>query len=940
MLAFLVCLLSLHLTFAGVIEAPQLLVDFAQNPNSIEWKQISTEHFEIIFPQEVERKAQKVAHLLETAYPLVTRSLEAKPEKISLILQNQSTMSNGFVTLAPRRSEWYVTPAFEPELSNTEWLKTLSVHEFRHVVQFQKSRQGINRVFEVFLGQIGQALGIGLTMPPWFMEGDAVGIETALTKGGRGRLPLFERDLRALLLSGRDYEYDKAHLGSYQDYLPNHYVYGYFYTTFMRNKSGDLFLSNLIDHSTDRSYNPLTFYNTYKRLTGEDFDHFYRSVLKELVQSWQEKISKLTLTPYEVKNLSKKKDWINYLYPQAIGRGKFLALKKGLSHIPQFVITDGKYEKTILYPSPLLNEYPFKLRNGRLAFTEFEIDSRWGYRDFSRIKVFDLKKKRFIFDLRQTKARLAVLDHSGEYLLYVSWDEKQNQEIIVSQLDGKVVYRLPYDPDKVITSLDWISSQEIVMVTKDQDDQKEVVKLSLMDHIETTLYSKTLTNLGYVTTHQGRILIESPQSGIDNVFELVNGQMIQLTSSRFGAYAPTVSFDELIYNDYSAEGMNVAGKKLPWDEKQESADSFVPFYEKISSFETQGMDKDYFNQEKFPVSNYKQVKNAFNMHSWIILAPPLSSSVTLIGLSRDLLNKQTLSFGGSYDLNEKVADGFVAAAWSNFYPVFDLRAGYGSRHQTFQLSNGKFDDHWEEGTFEGGLQLPWKRLSGRFVHNLVFRGFAKLIKVTGLNGSNQTIVSDGALLSPGADLQYSYLSRLAHRDINPPLGVALTAHFEQGKDITGVKQKGSLESADGRLYLPGLKHHHSFFHQIAYERQRDQSYQYKSFILKPRGTQNVFLDEARKFSANYLFPVAYPDFRLSRYAYFKRLAMNLFYDDMKGRFQGQDYFAATTGWELLVETNFLRIFFPVTIGVRGNYIIKGQESNNYEIFVNTFGSVF
>ena len=90
--------------YTGVIEAPQALMDFQQNPSEIEWKKIDTVHFEIIFPKEVEVQAQRVTHLLEAAYPLVTRSLEVAPPKLSLILQNQSTISNGFVTLAPRRS--------------------------------------------------------------------------------------------------------------------------------------------------------------------------------------------------------------------------------------------------------------------------------------------------------------------------------------------------------------------------------------------------------------------------------------------------------------------------------------------------------------------------------------------------------------------------------------------------------------------------------------------------------------------------------------------------------------------------------------------------------------------------------------------------------------------------------------------------------------------
>ena len=927
---------------ADVIEAPLIQVDFQQNPDSIKWKKIDTTNFEIIFSHEVEAKAQKVAHLLEAAYPLVSQGLEVSPKRISLILQNQSTVSNGFVTLAPRRSEWYMTPAVDPELTNTEWMKTLAVHEFRHVVQFQKSRQGVNRVFEVFLGEIGQALGIGLTMPPWFLEGDAVGIETALTKGGRGRLPLFERDLRTLLLSGKKYDYDKAHLGSYGDYLPNHYVYGYFLTSFLRNRHGPFFLSKLVDRAAHRSFNPLTFYNAYEHLTDVSFEAFYRETIKELILQWEAKQVGLIINPYEVKSVFQKNDWVNYLYPQAVGRGKYLALKKGLSYIPQFVLFDNKHEKTFLYPGPLQNEYPYKLRNGRFAFVEWEIDSRWGYRDFSRIKVFDLKRKKIVSDLRQTKGRLAVLDHSGEFILYVNWSSSQEQQVIVSNLSGKELFRYDFDPGRVITSLDWISLNEIVMVVKDQDDQKEIIKLSLLDQQQGTLLEKSTTNLGFITTHQGRILVESPTSGIDNIFEVSHGKLHQLTSSKYGSYAPTVSFDELIYNDYTATGMNVVSKKMPWDEEQSSSGSFVPFYEKYSQEESRDqLDKDFFNMEKYPVSDYSQIKNSLNLHSWLLLAPPLSSTITLMGMSRDVLNKFSLSVGANYDLNEKVSDAFVSAAWSHYYPVFDLRSAFGSRHQTYiGTASAELDDHWEEGTFETGLQVPWRYLSGRFTHSLSFRTFGKVIKVTGKQSGLTSEVTDGALFSPGLQVQYSLMSRMAQRDLNPNWGGYLLFHSEEGRDITGKDQRGAQTYADSRIYLPGLLKHHSFYHQFAYEKQRDSDYTFKSTILKPRGTRNAFFDEMKKYSGNYLFPLLYPDWHLSRYAYFKRISMNLFYDDLVGQYRNVHYMSASTGWELLFETNLLRIFIPITLGVRGSYVLNGESTNNYEFFINTIGGNF
>src|SRR5690606_25857160 len=112
----------------------------------------------------------------------VSRSLEKGPAKISIFLQNQGTTANGFVTLSPRRSEFFAIPP--QEFDYQDWLNSLAVHELRHVVQFDKLSGKFKPPFE----GLGLAL-LGITLPPWFTEGDAVNIETALTPAGRGRQP-------------------------------------------------------------------------------------------------------------------------------------------------------------------------------------------------------------------------------------------------------------------------------------------------------------------------------------------------------------------------------------------------------------------------------------------------------------------------------------------------------------------------------------------------------------------------------------------------------------------------------------------------------------------------------------------------------------------------------------------------------------------------------
>jgi hypothetical protein len=930
-------LLSFSL-YAAVIEAPQIDLSFQQNPSGLSWRQIKTDHFEIIFSHDVENEAKRVAHILEKAYPFVARSLKEKPPRIPIVLQSQSLISNGFVTLAPRRSELFLTPATDPVISNTDWLKTLAIHEFRHVVQFEKGRRGFNKALRIILGQVGQSIGLALTLPPWFFEGDAVGIETALTRGGRGRLPLFDRDLRTIMLSGKKWDYDKAHLGSYDDYVPDHYLYGYFYTSFLRNKYGDLFLSDLANESAKRSYFPLSFYWAYDRLTGESFEKFYSSVMSDLVTEWSKRADKLSITELEVTPLPKHFGWTNYLYPQATKSGKIFALKKGLSFIEEFVLLNENEEESVYYPASLHSDHPFKVRDDKVAFFELDLDPRWGYRDYSRLKVLDIQKKEMILDLRGLKGRYVVLSHDGKKLAYIEWNERQEQAIIIMDISGNILTRTPVPKESVITSIDWKNDDELVVVVKDYFEFKWIADFRPTQGLGKVLFSKSFQNIGHVAVEGGEIFFEGPASGIDNLYHLSGNRAKQLTVSKFGAYAPDLSGTSLIYNDYSFEGMRIVRKKKNWQDEETSSDSFYPVFEKFSNSEGLYEFESQLSSlpEEQKITDYSQMAHAINVHSWLLLAPPLSSTITASLMSRDILNNLNLSAGALYDLNEQVLQGFTALSFSHYYPVFDAMAAYGERKQNVTTNGIDRQNKWQEGSFEAGLSIPWQYLQGRFRHSFTSRAFSKIIKVTNKISIDETEVRDGALFSPGIELSYSIFSRMAKRDLNPTLGLSIDGRFEEGRDITGDNLRGRLFSTDGRLFLPGLWYHHSFYHQIAFESQDDKTYQYSSRIFYPRGTKGVFLSELRKYSGNYTLPLFYPDWHWSRYLYLKRMSLNVFYDQLSGRIGTLNYMAATTGWETIFEMHLLRLNLPINLGVRGSYIIDGiPKDDNYEIFLAT-----
>jgi hypothetical protein len=236
-----------------------------QDPASAKWNQINTDNFQIIFQKEFNDQAQNIANILEYYYKKAGKTLEHNPRKISVIVHNQTITSNGYVAWAPKRMELFATPP--QDVYPDPWIEHLCIHELRHVVQIDKLNQGITKILAIIFGQ--QATGlVTAQLPMWYLEGDAVCMETALTDFGRGRLPFFERGIKTHLLSDDDrYSFDKMLFGSYRNYVPNYYELGYQLTAYTRSKYGSDVWSRVENHVAQNSYTLLpTYYAFYRGL--------------------------------------------------------------------------------------------------------------------------------------------------------------------------------------------------------------------------------------------------------------------------------------------------------------------------------------------------------------------------------------------------------------------------------------------------------------------------------------------------------------------------------------------------------------------------------------------------------------------------------------------------------------------------------------------------
>jgi len=214
-----------------------------EDPASIKWHQLNTKSFRVIFAEDDELQAQSIAILLDRVYEASLFDLSSRPVKSDLILHNRSIISNASVAWAPRRLDFYTTP---PQDGYAQpWMTQLAVHELRHVAQINRLNQGFGRFFYFAFGQQVTAGVLGVFVPLWFMEGDAVTNETSLSMSGCGRDGLFLSGLRAQILQKGYYPYDKAYFGSFRDYTPDIYELGYYLVAHNKSKYGVMELNKL-----------------------------------------------------------------------------------------------------------------------------------------------------------------------------------------------------------------------------------------------------------------------------------------------------------------------------------------------------------------------------------------------------------------------------------------------------------------------------------------------------------------------------------------------------------------------------------------------------------------------------------------------------------------------------------------------------------------------
>lgn len=932
---------SLCFLFLFFTEGHTQYFSYGEDPASIKWREINTENFQVIYPESFSPEANKVANILELAYKKVSHSLNHEPSEISVVIHNNTVVSNGFVAPAPNRMELFSVPP--QRNSTTPWLEHLCTHELRHVVQIDKLDQGITSVLKYVFGE--QAIGaVAGMVPMWFLEGDAVIAESALGHDGRARLPDFSKVLRTNFMdTTKQFGFNKMLLGSYKDYTPDHYSLGYHMAAYAREEYGTDIWSDVLDNVGRNSYFPFSFNTGVKKYTTGYTGDLYDAAFFHYDSLWNENLERFDIRRYNRANSRNSDEYESYRYPVKIGKDSLLAIKSDFTNLDRFVLVTPDGEKELFTPG-IRTSSNYTYSNNKLVWSERVPDLRWEHRSYSVIKVYDLEKNSEYQLTDKSRLFAPAISNKGDKVVSVEVSDDNKYSLYVNKVQTGVQL-------KVISSLNnmflskpaWSPGDDFIYVIALTNKGKTVYRIDYKTHEWKRLFEPVYDDITSISATNDYLYFHSTLEGIDNLyaFDFESNEIFRVTSSKYGATDVSVYSDSLIhFAEYTPDGYDIGQLSINESDfkRFESKNNYNdPVVNNLTRQENGVIDFEEKNSRNYTSKSYKRWKNLFNFHSWapFYFEPPTSyqsdfdihPGVTL--LSQNILSTAISSLAYSYEYGEhKLHSTFTYRGW---YPVIQFSTEYGGKPDLIKSRNATWAPRLSNDymAFDLSLSLPLTLSANKTITRFIPSLDYEYNRDFYYNYRDNYYIR--GLKTIDYNLQFQSYRRLAYRDIFPDWGVLVNVNARTSPFNEDVL--GNMLSMKSKLYIPGFMQNHGISLAAGYQKQNPDLYLYSSYISFPRGYESQYSEKLYSFNADYVLPLFYPDWSIGPLFYFKRFKADLFYDyaqnqyrqtNDEGDVQWMKDGYTSFGMEITTDFHLLRSMFPLSAGLR--YVYKPSVS--------------
>ncbi len=858
-----------------------------QLPPGIKWYELQTTHLRIIYPAHLKNQALYTARYIEHYHHRIVQPHSGKVKKIALILNPYTAVPNGYVGMAPRKSEWYLQPPAGLFFGGESWLKTLANHEYRHVVQIDVTNRGFVKLGQLLGGGYGQLATSFLIYPMWYFEGDAVDTETRLSQAGRGRSGGFAMPFYMITneYDKKNLNYYKLYFGSYKRYYPSHYHTGYYLTRHIKRQYGDSIWNKIVKSA---AWFPLP--GGFQLSLYRNTKKTYKTLTYNVLEQFKNRDSLLTSGESLDLIKRKRKIFAHELFPVFTSPDTLLFLHYGFEKTPAIYLHDfskGENRKIVSIPA-----YYFSANKKYIAWTEFRPDTRWSDRIYSRVRVFDRQTGKQFYLTGAGKYQSPVLSKTDEDILaVVRYDLDLIPHLEVWQVPRQEKIKdLVFPQFESIRHPSFVSGDSLRLIFNGlvQGQGTGTFITDTTSKKPEEIFPPVMENLNYPQLYGDYLLFQSDPSQKDvqiYSYHIPTQRRYQLTHAKYGVKTFSVWQDTLYYSVYSPGGFFMVKKKL-------TTDNLPVMKDWQPRKEADGIASEFPDTVSYKIKKFNHLKSYFNPHSWAYFAFPENDSVISASVNvmmNDVLDESSILWGASIN-SAGDRNIFARMEWRRYYPVLGLEAN------AVQLRNDSLHFYG----IHSYIKLPLNFSSGNWS-----RHFTPEIKVSYFtrNGDNYFPYE--------FSFGFSAYRHRAFRHVGSRFAYGLSGTYTAERETVS-----EFKRAAGFLHLPGPgRNDYVRFHFGTEERTGNFHF---GKVLRPVRGSKYFLTYRHLTSAGltYHAPLAYPETGWFRVVYLKRLRYKLFVDLAVA--DGTNFQSA--GLQLIGDWNLLGIKYDFPVGLQVAYV--------------------
>ena len=928
---------------------------FGTEPSGVKWRQIKSEHFRIIYPEETDSLARSYLMWLERQRPLVNEQVDIDTKPIPVILHAYTTLSNGSVSWAPKHMNLILSP--NPyDCTQYPWQEQLVTHELRHVAQTQHFTKGLWRALYWPLGEQSTGLGMGLFANTKYLEGDATVAETEYTLSGRGRSAEFLMPLRTDFLNGIFRNWEQSTMGSYHVKNYDPYAVGYLMVTAERMRTGDAdFIGKFYQNKAAVSdvtdiFKPkskryaLSRTEALQQAQSYYFMHWYLQDLQrgKPTEGWR--ISAPQKLPCDYWGAIQITDTLSPMY------GSMVVLRRGHHFAEEMMQIDTLgQERHVRYHasfSSKLSEAPL----GRIYWSESVLHDPSSLENFSEIKFFDTRRDELGTLTHSTKYFNPSVSDDGRAIAVAEYPVGGDSRLVLlDAMDGEAFDSVAAPEGGQIFETMFVGEWlYITLATPEGLSLRRIRYQELQREDWQTVIPAQRASISGLRHLKGQwICFTSDHGGVLDIYALhpSNNQVFRLTNARFGATSPFLdeSHKVLYFSEYDSQGFHLCSmdfSELLWEKVDFSMRPEDPVLEKViaqgkaQSQVTVQENRDYLDPDKYPSKHYSKLLNGFHIHSWM----PFYFNVDRVkSLSPDTWYEAVLP-GATLHSQNALGDVVAMLAYSWW--------GQSSAHAKVTATVADFDVELYgdlNATTNGSLSTPaYKDDAGLLIDypfNLFGGGwYSMLIPSLGLEFEKERVAGAQWQTSLQAGVRYYRMLSVPKAAIFPRWGFSVSGSLLQSFMGDNDFAAAGISSY---LYTPGFTRGQGLKLSMATQfRLTDpaSTYYNEHLLPLPRGYRGVATGYRHiSTSADYAIPIWLGDAAIEGLLYLRRLQLIPFADCGMSWEKNGDFAACCSfGSSALLDFSVFRFNVGISAGTRFSYMpmLPSGSKTRWELVVS------